>query len=450
MATNPTIPPPPAGYTLQGSVPPPPAGYTLQSGSAPAPRTAMDSASDVVKGIWQNTNPIQAIKGLIQLTNHPYDSYMQDAAARKQVYQKAEDHFKKGDYADGAAHLIYSLVPFLGPAASEAGSNFENGKTALATGQSIGLGLNVAAPEAIKNIPVPAAVKSAVGNVADRMYQSALKPPPGSYTNAEVGQLVKTGLDQGIPVSKAGADKLGTLIKDYGNAVRSMIASDPTATVNKFAVASRLGGSMKQFATQVTPEADLAAVSDAGQEFLRNQPGDIAATTAQDLKQGTYKQIKGKAYGELKSASVEAQKALARGIKEELEAQFPEIQNLNAAQGKFINLDEALDRALNRTANRDLFSLGGKIATGAGATIGSAFGFGGAAEGSAAALLMHHIMTDPMVQSKLAIALNTATKGKLPLNTAAARVAGYSNALGNAVASTSQPNADQGDSGAAK
>jgi hypothetical protein len=41
-----------------------------------------------------------------------------------------------------------------------------------------------------------------------------------------------------------------------------------------------------------------------------------------------------KAYGELSSATKESQKALAREIKEELAAQFPEIAGLNAKEAK--------------------------------------------------------------------------------------------------------------------
>ena len=42
------------------------------------------------------------------------------------------------------------------------------------------------------------------------------------------------------------------------------------------------------------------------------------AADAQAMKQGTYRALGDKAYGELKGASIEAQKAQARGLKEEL------------------------------------------------------------------------------------------------------------------------------------
>jgi len=55
-----------------------------------------------------------------------------------------------------------------------------------------------------------------------------------------------------------------------------------------------------KFKTQVNPTADLQAITESGKEFLKTQPRNIPASDAQALKQGTYRQLKGKAYGELK------------------------------------------------------------------------------------------------------------------------------------------------------
>jgi len=270
------------------------------------------------------------------------------------------------------------------------------------------------------------------GTLPERMYQSALKPST-TLPTSQVQNMVRTGLENDIPVSAGGLSKLNSLIGDLGDKVKSQIqASSPTgAAVNPFNVASRLSDTAKTFATQVTPEADLNAVSDTGNEFLRNNPAPIPAADAQALKQGTYQQLSSKAYGELGSATVEAQKALARGIKEELEIQFPEIKGLNTQQGQLIGLDDSLERAVKRIDNRDVFSLGGKMATAAGAAVGGA-------PGAAVGFVLHHVMTDPMVQSKLAIALREASQGGVTIPAATARIAGYANQLGNSVNATSQ------------
>lgn len=212
------------------------------------------------------------------------------------------------------------------------------------------------------------------------------------------------------------------------------------ATVNKFDVASRLGQTYQKFGNQVTPLSDLNAIGETGNEFLQNQPNEIPAATAQQLKSGTYQQLNDTAYGQLKNSTIEAQKALARGIKEELQTQFPEIQGLNAQEGNAINLQEALERAINRTTNRNILGLNDAIISGAGAAGGAAIGGGAGALAGLTAGVLHHILTDPGVQSNLAIAMNSASKGKYSIPLAQARIAGYTNALGNSVAQQSGGN----------
>jgi len=395
--------------------------------SQPQSKGALDQLEDFGKHLWSQINPVSGLKGMAQATSHPVQTIQNDVNARQQVLDKAHEELSKGNYSDGAALWLYAHVPLLGAQLANAGEEFKQGKFGAGAGDSTGIGLNLAGPKALegmKNPSIPGATP-----IAERMYQSALKPPP-STAASQVRSMVNTGLNAGIPVSEAGQAKLAGLIQDLGDKVKTQIASQPNATVNKFAVASRLGETARKFSNQVAPGSDLDAISKTGQEFLDTQPGAIPATDAQALKQGTYQQLKDRSYGELQSATKEAQKSLARGIKEELEAQFPEIKGLNAQQAKFYNLDGALERAVNRIQNRDLLSLGGKIAVGTG--VGAATGgLEHAGTGAIAALALHYVMSDPLVQSRLAIMLNKAGKGAIPINNAFTRVQGYVNALGN-------------------
>ena len=432
----------PSGYMLDRAAPALPAGYSMDSAptsaDAPAqPRSWTDSLSDFGKELWNQVNPVAGIKGFAQLAAHPIDSLKSDASTRQQIYSNAEDAFKKGNYTQGAAHLLYAALPFIGPQLDAAGNNFAQGNYAKGAGASVGMGLSLAAPEVIKNANITLPGASSAENLSERMYQSSLKPPPGSFSQPEVQSMVKTGLENEIPVSQAGRVKLNDLVGDLNNKVQAQIdaGSAQGATVNKFDVASRLGQTAKKFATQVTPEADLSTVAKAGNEFLENQPTEIPASQAQAIKSGTYQQIGSKPYGELSSASIEAQKSLARGIKEELQTQFPEIQGMNAQESKLLGLDDALERAVNRTRNNNVFSLGGKVA-GAGVA-GAAGGVGGAVAGAGTAFL-HDALLNPDVQSRLAIAINKASKGAVTIGAAQSRVASYVNQLGNAVNSQMQ------------
>jgi hypothetical protein len=129
----------------------------------------------------------------------------------------------------------------------------------------------------------------------------------------------------------------------------------------------------------------------------------MSAADAQAMKSGTYQQLSSKAYGELKSAQIESEKALARGIKEELDAQFPELQDLNAKQEQFYGLQPFLERAVSGIGNRDVLSLG-DMAAGA-ATAATGHGLLGVP-----AMIMRHALGSQMVKSKLAIMLNAAAR----------------------------------------
>jgi hypothetical protein len=81
---------------------------------------------------------------------------------------------------------------------------------------------------------------------------------------------------------------------------------------------------------------------------LVNHPdikGKIPVQLAQKIKQGTYRILE-KKYGQLGSADVEAQKALARGLKEGVAAAEPKVTALLRRESNLINaLDVAERRA---------------------------------------------------------------------------------------------------------
>ncbi len=327
---------------------------------------------------------------------------------------------------------IVGAVPFIGPASVSMSKDVQKGDYAGAASTLAGTlaapklaegGGEIASKAGAKAVETAGKVTDAV---AEKMYQSTLKPGPRSFTPEEVESMVRTGLDNQIPVSKAGIKKLDSLVSDLNSKIAADIktGSDAGATVNKYKVASRLADTSNKFKSQVNPDADLAAVGKSGNEFLESQPTEIPASDAQALKQGTYRQLGDKAYGELSSAAKESQKALARGIKEELASQFPEIAGLNAQESKLLGLDDALETAVNRTRNHNILGLGTKIVSiGGGAAIG---GEAGAAAGTGLAV-MQEVLSHPAIQSRIAIGISRASK--IPYPTALARVGAYVSAL---------------------
>jgi hypothetical protein len=304
----------------------------------------------------------------------------------------------------------------------------------------------------------PSMVKKALllGKTPEEAYQSALKPST-TIPPAKVQGMVQTGLEQGIPVSKSGAAKLSSLIDDLNDKVTAEIAAQPGRTVDPNKVAIRADQIKPKFENQVNSGEDLAAIEGSKQQFLSEQgarPGKpagapqptgildesgkpimnegtpavpakpaspMAAMDAQTMKQGTYTQLKGKAYGELKSASIEAQKALARGLKEELENAFPELHDTNQALSKAFDLQPVLEKAIQRGANHQIMGIGTPIVAGAAKAVTGSTGI------STAAAALKAVVDNPVVKSRLAIALN---RSGVPWSTAQARILTYSGALG--------------------
>lgn len=189
-----------------------------------------------------------------------------------------------------------------------------------------------------------------------KLMQSAVKPTLAAAKRATGGtpQLVQTLLDEGIAITQGGYRKLTALIDATNEQIQEALASS-AATIRPLAVASRLTPVAQRVAEQVNPSRDLELVSEVGHEFL-SHPNITSVTIpvqqAQRMKVGTYRQLAGK-YGELKGAEIEAQKALARGLKEEIANEIPEITALNAREGQLLQAADVVGRRVALAGNRD-------------------------------------------------------------------------------------------------
>jgi hypothetical protein len=273
----------------------------------------------------------------------------------------------------------------------------------------------------------------AIAPKPETLYQSALKPST-RIPAPKIDQIVQTGLEQGVPVSHTGIEKLTDLVDDLNDKIKAEIQAQPDRPVSSGKVLQRLNPVVDKFSTQVNPAADLNSIYESGKEFAESQPGDIPAAQAQALKQGTYQQLKGRSYGELKSATIESQKALARGLKEELNNAFPELANLNASESKLLNLQPVLEKAVQRVGNHNLIGISGPIAAGATEALTGSPGI------ATSAGILKTILDNPNVKSNLAIALYRAARNPGELSTVSQRLDAYYAALANAA--NGQQNAD--------
>jgi len=271
-------------------------------------------------------------------------------------------------------------------------------------------------------LPIPGAKaqlsEKLLPRAAEHLYTKALKPPVRGGIEA-AKDLVRTGIQERIPVTEKGLAKNLGNVEDINQQIGQHIG-DSDVTVSPKSVARRIEQVRPTFQAQVNPEHDLSALNRAKGEYLAKHttqapftkvaPGveeeagrlvpvgqgstpilhDVPAQEAHAEKVGTYRQLAGK-YGELGNAQIEGQKALARGIKEELGRQIPAINPLNAREGRLLDLQGPLERAVMRSGNADVVPIGGTHVS-----------------------IAKKLLDNPGIKSHTALGLSRA--GELPLN----------------------------------
>ena len=181
--------------------------------------------------------------------------------------------------------------------------------------------------------------------------------------------IVKTLLQEGVNVSPGGINKLTDIISASDQSITDALNNaGVNAGVDPAKVAARVDALATRpgIGVQATPQNAMDAVQTVKQQFLdrwgtpstlaQAQQG-IPLTTAQAIKQGTYQAMKDTAYGAMTTPQIEAQKALALGLKEEIEkeaaASGVDIGAQNARQGAAIVARDAIAKRLAAAGNRD-------------------------------------------------------------------------------------------------
>lgn len=197
-------------------------------------------------------------------------------------------------------------------------------------------------------------------------------------------EIANTLMENGANVTKRGLDKLQVAL-DISDDQLDKIIKGLKGTIDPKKVAARTTETAKKFGEQVNPKEDLDLIEQKTKEFMAHpvhgqqvitgvtqqstgivdprtgtpimksvpvyaqQTGPLSAAEAQSMKRGTYQQLKGK-YTKLGSAGVETEKALARGLREEIET-LAHSQGIHDVEA--INKNEAkLMAALEATGER--------------------------------------------------------------------------------------------------
>lgn len=394
-------------------------GAIAEAEHSPAPVTGR-TAGRFLRNAGAMLNPITAVRGLAQAAAHPLETYDALVDASADQFTKAGQAWDEGRYSELIGHGAAGALPILGPAAAAAGEQLAEGDVAGGLGTAAGLGIGTVAAGPLAR-GVGRAVRPVTSRAGEYLYQSALKPTKavlkGVRTAADAGPdaarqtLVRTGLREGIPVSGRGAKKAETLVDSLNAEVDARLAAADArgATLDPAYVERQIREVAADFTDQVNAQPDLAAIETVRQNFRTNPhveqpilpveaeaaalqrhlrggreasafrapepamaPGPIPIRTGQRMKQNTYRGLRGK-YGQERTATIEAEKAGARGLKEQIETQAPEVAGLNARESTLIPLEEALADAMRRRGNYSIFGLTPVVAAGQTALSGNAW-----------------------------------------------------------------------------
>jgi predicted house-cleaning noncanonical NTP pyrophosphatase (MazG superfamily) len=204
----------------------------------------------------------------------------------------------------------------------------------------------------------PNVAKTISQTIPEKLMQSALKPTLKQLETGQASTAVKTMLEEGINPTQAGVQKIQSKIKDLNTQVANKIEAS-TGTVKKTDILKYLDELEAKKLKQVNPADDIVAIDKVKQEFMNfnkpviKTPGQaIPVQLAQQLKQGTYSAL-AKKYGQMGSTEIEAQKTLARGLKEKVGEAVPEVLGLNKKEAQLIDTLDVVERRALMELNKN-------------------------------------------------------------------------------------------------
>lgn len=354
-----------------------PKGASLGNALIEAAKSIPSSIAGAVKTAYTDQRPEDAALGPARVLAPLIRSI---GAAHLATAKRAIDEARAGHVSEALGHGAAALLPAIGPATAQAGEDIGSGEPARMErggGQALVLTGSMIAPAAVGGVARGGKA------VARNFYLRSLKPTKAVLEDAPAfktgggqagarAEMAQTGLENRVPVGGArGVAKIEGLIENVNQKIADRIAQADLAgrIIDPIQVAKRAQDIKARFANQVTPQSDLAAIDQAIADFMAHPSfgtkGGAASllspTEAQAMKQGTYRTLKSKAYGETGTASTEAQKGLARGLKEEIASEVPEVGPLNRQESQLINLEKALQDRARTAGNADPFKLGEQV-----------------------------------------------------------------------------------------
>lgn len=240
-------------------------------------------------------------------------------------------------------------------------------------------------------------VKTPLTKIAEKLYQSALKPTSEALEKG----VVKTALNEKVWLTKGGVERVATKIDDLESQLGTVIEEGKAqGTTIPLKGIEEFIDPIRKFYTTVDPKVSEKAstyIDDTLKAFKETYGENLPIEKAQELKVNTMRFLRN-AYGELSSVEKETQKQMARFLKEGIVEKSPVVGEINKRLKSLYELDNSLEKASRRIGNLNLLGISAKLGAAAGGKAGAALG------------LVGDFMDRAAIKSGAAIGLNELAK----------------------------------------
>lgn len=276
-------------------------------------------------------------------------------------------------------------------------------------------------------------VTGAVTKGAQAVYRGYLKPSLSQSLLPKAQEIVKTAIEEALPISRAGKATGLRLISEINQQVSGLLKHS-TEMVDLHAVAERV----RKFAAQrynkpgSNPSNFEAAMAVA--DRLDNHPAlglpagakpsrvDVPVGQANEVKRALGADAGDNAFGVKSNAQKSTEKFGYGSLRRAIEQKVPEIAPLNARESKLIDATKTIARAVEREANQNqVYGMKSLVAGGLG---GSAYAAGQTdPAGAAGYALALRVGLHPAVASRVAITAARTARAQGVAAATAARLA---------------------------
>lgn len=273
----------------------------------------------------------------------------------------------KGGMGGLAQAATGEALQTVGDATDKAAYNAGGAVTDVTGSPAAGYVANVATqalPTVLSGRGAQTLVSPAMESAGKRIMQAALKPTYQDLRKGKGDRAVQTLLDEGINPTQGGVNTLQSRVDELSQKVEKLI-SGSGARVSTTEVADTAAQAYPKFSKgpqAVTAADDIGKVQTAFMEHPAvGGAKDIPVQLAQEMKSGYQKAVGDKGYGEMKNATTEGEKGIARGLREQISKAVPGVAETNAKESELINALKLAERRAHMSANNNIVGLGWMI-----------------------------------------------------------------------------------------